>query len=361
MKRLPVEDFGALDDNPAMDPVRSNRRFALAVLLAGGVLLSGACGWVEWPPSDSSPRPVGRPPASATPSPGGDLTFVGASAVIAGRGDSVYALSRRHRVPMRAIIEANGLRPPYRLHVGQRIQLPRPRTYVVASGDTLYGISRQYGVDLFTLARANDLKEPYTIRVDQRLVVPPAVTRVAVAPPAVKTGPPTARATATAKSAPPAVAPRLDRPAPPPTVSGKGFLWPVQGKVLSGFGPKSKGLHNDGINIAATRGSAVRAAESGVVAYAGNELRGFGNLLLVKHAGGWVTAYAHNETLLVKAGDKVSKGQSIARVGSTGNVTKPQLHFELRRGKRAIDPRRHLVASRVSQLRVDNSPISDLY
>ena len=123
-------------------------------------------------------------------------------------------------------------------------------------------------------------------------------------------------------------------------------MWPVRGKVLSGFGPKSKGLHNDGINIAASRGSAVRAAESGVVAYAGNELRGFGNLLLIKHAGGWVTAYAHNETLLVKAGDKVSKGQSIARVGSTGNVTKPQLHFELRRGKRAIDPRRHLVASR---------------
>jgi murein DD-endopeptidase MepM/ murein hydrolase activator NlpD len=355
LKRLPVEDFGALDDNPAMDPVCSNRRFALAVLLAGGVLLPGACGWVEWPPSDSSPRPVGRPPASATLSPVGDLTFVGASAVIAGRGDSVYALSRRHRVPMRAIIEANGLRPPYRLRVGQRIQLPRPRTHVVASGDTLYGISRQYGVDLFTLARVNDLGEPYTILVDQRLAVPSAVTRVAVSPSAVKPEPPTA------KSAPPAAASQPARPAPPPLVPGKGFLWPIHGQVLSGFGPKSKGLHNDGINIAATRGSAVRAAESGVVAYAGNELRGFGNLLLVKHAGGWVTAYAHNETLLVKAGDKVSKGQSIARVGSTGNVTKPQLHFELRRGKRAIDPRRHLVASRVSQLRVDNSPISDLY
>ena len=343
MARRAVEDFRALDDNPAMGFVHSVRRLLVAALLLGGVLLPGACGWVEWPPLDSSPRPVGRPPVSAIPSPGSEPTFVGASVVIVGRGDSVYALSQRHRVSTRTIIEANGLQPPFHLRVGQRILLPRPRTHVVALGDTLYGISRQYGVDLFTLARANDLGEPYTILVDQRLAVPSAVTRVAVSPSAVKSGPPTA------KSAPPAAAPQPARPAPPPLVSGKGFLWPIQGKVLSGFGPKSKGLHNDGINIAATRGSAVRAAESGVVAYAGNELRGFGNLLLVKHGGGWVSAYAHNETLLVKAGEKVSKGQPIAQVGSTGNVTKPQLHFELRRGKRAIDPQLHLIASRVSQ------------
>ena len=325
------------------------RRLLITVLLAGGVQLPGACGWVEWPPSDSTPRPVGRPPAPAARAPASDLAFVGASAVIAGRGDSVYALSRRHRVPMRAIIEANGLRPPYHLSVGQRIRLPRQRTHVVASGDTLYGISRHYGVDVFTLARANDLREPYTIRVGQQLAVPSVVAKSAAAPSA----PPTTKpAPSAAKSAPLTPAPRPSRrsiqPAPPPP-SGKGFLWPVRGKVLSGFGPKSKGLHNDGINIAASRGSAVRAAENGVVAYAGNELRGFGNLLLIKHAGGWVTAYAHNESLLVKAGDKVSKGQPIARVGSTGNVTKPQLHFELRRGKRAIDPRRHLVASRAAR------------
>ena len=346
MKRPPVEDYGALDDNPAMGSIRFVRRLPVAALLAGGVLLPGACGWVEWPPSDSTPRPVGRPPAAATRATGSEDAFVGATAVIAGRGDSVYALSRRHRVPMRAIIEANGLRPPYHLSVGQRIQLPRRPTHVVTSGETLYGISRHYGVDLFTLARANDLGEPYTIRVGQRLAVPSAVTRAAVsrvaAPPALPT--PESAPTAAA----PRPSPRPGQPAPSAAL-GKGFQWPVQGKVLSGFGPKSKGLHNDGINIAASRGSAVRAAEGGVVAYAGNEIRGFGNLLLIKHAGGWVTAYAHNETLLVKAGDKVSRGQPIARVGSTGNVTRPQLHFELRRGRRAIDPRRHLVASRVSR------------
>ena len=114
------------------------------------------------------------------------------------------------------------------------------------------------------------------------------------------------------------------------------------GRVISSFGAKSKGLRNDGINIAAPRGTPVRAAENGVVVYAGNELRGFGNLVLIKHSGGWVSAYAHNEDLAVRRGDKVRKGQRIARVGSSGGVTTPQLHFELRKGKRARDPRKYL-------------------
>ena len=124
----------------------------------------------------------------------------------------------------------------------------------------------------------------------------------------------------------------------PPVVSGKGFIWPVNGKVVSSFGAKAEGLRNDGINIAAPEGSPVHAVENGVVAYAGNELRGFGNLLLIKHANGYVSAYAHNADLLVKRGDKVKKGQSIAKVGSTGNVVSPQLHFELRKGKKALNP-----------------------
>jgi murein DD-endopeptidase MepM/ murein hydrolase activator NlpD len=117
--------------------------------------------------------------------------------------------------------------------------------------------------------------------------------------------------------------------------------------VVSRFGAKAKGLHNDGINIATRRGVLVRAADNGVVAYAGNELRGFGNLLLIKHSGGWVTAYAHNQVLLVKRGQTIKKGQSIARVGSTGTVNKPQLHFELRKGKLAVDPQKYLSKLRI--------------
>ena len=120
------------------------------------------------------------------------------------------------------------------------------------------------------------------------------------------------------------------------------FLWPVRGHVLEAYGSGRDGTHNDGINIAAPRGAAVEAADGGVVAYAGNELRGYGNLILVKHSNGWISAYGHCDQILVKRGDKVARGQTIARVGSTGNVTEPQLHFELRRGNRAVDPREFL-------------------
>jgi murein DD-endopeptidase MepM/ murein hydrolase activator NlpD len=125
--------------------------------------------------------------------------------------------------------------------------------------------------------------------------------------------------------------------APAPRGSGK-FLWPVNGKVVSVFGLKDGGQHNDGINIAAPLGTPVRAAENGVVVYAGNELRGFGNLLLIRHADGWVSAYAHCDALLVKRGDQVKRGQVIARVGQTGAVSSPQLHFELRKSGQAVDP-----------------------
>jgi murein DD-endopeptidase MepM/ murein hydrolase activator NlpD len=139
-------------------------------------------------------------------------------------------------------------------------------------------------------------------------------------------------------SAKPAAAPQPKSiPQPPPRADSR-FLWPVQGKVLSSFGPMEGGLHNDGINIAAPEGAPVKAAENGVVAYVGNELRGFGNLLLIKHADGWVTAYAHTQEILVRHGQQVKRGQIVARVGATGSVSEPQLHFEVRKGSKAKDP-----------------------
>ena len=123
---------------------------------------------------------------------------------------------------------------------------------------------------------------------------------------------------------------------------GGRFAWPVRGRVVAGYGVAAGGSHNDGINIAAPRGTPVAAVDGGTVAYAGNELRGYGNLVLVKHANGWITAYAHLDELLVKQGDRVNRGQVIAKVGATGGVGEPQLHFELRRGKKAVDPREFL-------------------
>jgi murein DD-endopeptidase MepM/ murein hydrolase activator NlpD len=130
--------------------------------------------------------------------------------------------------------------------------------------------------------------------------------------------------------------------AAPEPHTGLGFQWPVRGNILVGYGPGASGTQNDGINIGAPSGAPIHAANDGVVAYAGNELRGFGNLILVKHADGWTTAYAHCETLLVKRGDRVKRGQEIARVGQTGSVGEPQLHFEIRRGSRALDPMSYL-------------------
>jgi murein DD-endopeptidase MepM/ murein hydrolase activator NlpD len=127
-----------------------------------------------------------------------------------------------------------------------------------------------------------------------------------------------------------------------PPRAGRTFSWPVRGRVLAGFGPTPDGLHNDGINIAARAGAPVIAAENGVVVYSGSELKGFGNLLLIRHADGWMTAYAHLDKSLVKKGQKVTKGQAIGTVGSTGGVSQPQLHFEIRRGTQAVDPAKFL-------------------
>jgi murein DD-endopeptidase MepM/ murein hydrolase activator NlpD len=125
----------------------------------------------------------------------------------------------------------------------------------------------------------------------------------------------------------------------PAAGTGKGaFVWPVQGKVIGAFGSSKDGMKNDGINIAAPNGAPVVAAADGTIAYAGNELRGFGNMILIRHDGGYVTAYAHNASLLVKKGDKVKRGQTIARVGQTGAVFGPQLHFEIRKGTQPVDP-----------------------
>ncbi len=322
----------ALGDNPIMR--RFFRFHVCPVLLA---LVLGGCGSVEWPLPGRGPQDINTPTPSSSPSSGAspNAAFIGANAVIAGRGDTVYGLSRRHRVPVRAIIEANRLRPPYHLKAGQRVVLPRGRQHIVKRGETFYGIARRYGANPYALARANGLKPPYDIRAGQALVLSGIEGRAAgktrrrksAGAPAIKRRP--------GKPPPPAV-PR------PPAASGKGFIWPVRGRVISGFGAKAKGLRNDGINIAAARGTPVIAAENGVVAYAGNELRGFGNLLLIKHAGGWVSAYAHNDTVMVKRGQKVDKGQKIATVGSTGSVKSPQLHFEMRRGRTARDPRKYL-------------------
>ncbi len=251
------------------------------------------------------------------------------------RGNTVYSIARLYGVPVRSIIETNGLQPPYLLKVGDRLRLPTRRTHRVTQGDTVYSISRVYQVPMSELMRVNGIQPPYTIVIGQELAVPTGSAHTNAAVPLAVPAAPIAAPRPAARQATPNQVAVL--PSPPPR-TGRLFLWPVKGEVLSGFGAQPGGRHNDGINIGARRGATVIAAESGVVAYAGNELRGFGNLLLIKHADGFMTAYAHNDALLVKRGQKVKKGEAIARVGSSGSVGRPQLHFEIRKGRKAVNP-----------------------
>lgn len=249
-------------------------------------------------------------------------------------GDTVYKISRENNVPLRSLIEANNLQPPYNIRTGQRLRIPTGRFYTVQRGDTVYSISRKYSVDTTTLTQLNRIPSPYTIKVGQRLQLP-SQFRVARRADDVPPQRPSSPSTRPANGS---VAPSTKTPLPAPPIATGNFIWPAQGKIVSRFGPSASGLHNDGINIAVPSGAAVKASQSGVVAYAGNELKGYGNLLLIRHADGWMTAYAHNSKLLVQRGQQVTRGQTIAQAGSTGSVTSPQVHFEIRKGSKAVDP-----------------------
>ena len=134
--------------------------------------------------------------------------------------------------------------------------------------------------------------------------------------------------------------PLVEAPVKPSEATGAlpTFRWPVRGKVITSYGAKTNGKSNDGINLAVPEGTPVKAAEDGVVAYSGNELKGYGNLVLVRHSNGYVTAYAHASELMVKRGDTIKRGQIIAKSGQSGEVGSPQLHFEIRKGSSPVDP-----------------------
>lgn len=277
-------------------------------------------------------------------------------------GETVYTIALRHEVPIRGLIALNGLQAPYVLRSGRVLKLPKRRRHVVRPGDTIYGISRTYEVALSRLVQLNKIEPPYKIIVGHILRLPDSVERQPVVAAKPLSPPQTAQVPATPsprtkkgavqavpkKAAPPKARPKTKPrravaaiPKPPP-LSNRKFLLPVRGKLLSRFGPKGRGLRNDGVNIAAPRGSPVRAAQNGIVVYSGNALLGFGNMVLVRHANGYMTAYAHNESISVKRGDTVRRGQVISTVGSSGNVASPQLHFEIRKGKRAVNPAKYL-------------------
>jgi len=275
------------------------------------------------------------------------------------RGDTLFRIARRHAVRIERIIQLNGLKRPYRLRIGQRLRLRAAQTqHRVRRGDSVARIAKRYRVSRRGLIRLNNLKRPYRLKIGQKLQLPgrgPATKRTAKKhKPSLERARPVIRrrnarspkglevrrkvAGAVLRGSGLGTKRSHGRVGKPPALSGRGFAWPLRGRVVGRFGTYPGGLRNDGVNIAARAGSIVRAAENGVVAYAGSGVEGFGELLLIKHAGSWMTAYAHNERFLVRRGQRVRRGQPIATVGSTGAVIRPQLHFEIRKSKRPIDP-----------------------
>jgi murein DD-endopeptidase MepM/ murein hydrolase activator NlpD len=329
-------------------------------------------------------------------------TGQGGSTVVVQQGDTSASLAQRYGVPQNALLEANNIPSGSALMPGQRVtipvfrssgvpaasgttaapsatlrapasqsqaQAPRGGAHTVEAGETLYSVARRYQVSPGTLAASNGLSLDHRVRVGERLTLPggasasqsaqtsrPATVAAAPKPLAVPAAPSIAAAkpveepakvtkvVAKPETAPAQAQAAVDDAEETGSTSSSdvSFRWPVRGRIISGFGSKPNGSSNEGINFAVPEGTSVKAAEGGVVAYAGNELKGYGNLVLVRHADGYVTAYAHAKELLVKRGDPIKRGQVIARSGQTGNVDAPQLHFEIRKGPSPIDPMPHL-------------------
>ena len=307
--------------------------------------------------------------------------------IIVGTSDTLDILAKRYNVSAAAILQANGYKGPRVLSPGQQLIIPRqtavaaaapalapaaskpvaaaaapPSVHIVNRGDTLISIARRNNVPVAELAKANNLDQSAKLSLGMKLTVPGSksaaaapVAQPVVAAPAQPVAPVAAPATKMAAAGGPPQSARLasattnvveEKPvveaasvkSSEATGALPTFRWPVRGKVITSYGAKTNGKSNDGINLAVPEGTPVKAAEDGVVAYSGNELKGYGNLVLVRHSNGYVTAYAHASELLVKRGDTIKRGQIIAKSGQSGEVGSPQLHFEIRKGSSPVDP-----------------------
>ena len=249
------------------------------------------------------------------------------------QGDTIHSISRKYQIPVRDLIDKNNLVAPYSIKPKSILIIPAPSYHEVKKGETLYAISRLYNMKIDNLIEMNNLQEPYAVKVGQKI----RIAKIDSARPKIIENKNIVKSEKKIIEKKPEVGlieKALDHL--------NHFSWPIHGVIISKFGPKKGGLYNDGINIKAKEGAEVKAAEDGVVAYAGNELKGYGNLIIIKHSGGWITAYAHLKNSFVTRGQKISKGQKIATVGSSGNVTSPQLYFGLRKGRDAVNPQNYL-------------------
>lgn len=290
----------------------------MAVAVAGALVV-GCAGKPSPPPAASTAPQLAKPPAKPAPKPNWQARKVVPDAVSTpqGRvhtvkpGETGIAIAIAYGVKWDRIIALNKLKAPYVLEVGDKLLLPTAKQVAAQTPEER---ARAFSLDIDDIITGGE---------------PAIAGQLVTASPAPKP-----------RSAPDRPPSRSPAPSQAPIGDAPVSRWPVEGRVLSGFGAKPGGRFNDGVNLKASAGAPVRAAGDGVVAYAGDAIPAFGNLILIKHPGGWVTAYGHAEALLVSRGTKVSTGDVIARAGQTGDVGEPQVHFEVRRGRTPVDPAR---------------------
>ncbi len=391
------------DASPTSDYAASDRRYGSAAT-TNGYAANGNGRYDKAPDNSYSNRRYDTAAATTThstnrydPQPQPSLANPGDMIEVL-PGDTLYGLSRRHRVGVAELMQVNNLTNP-NLQPGQKLYLPQGSTanrsqpapvqtasvqqpapvgvpadldakyrgsYTMRPGDSLYGISRTYGVSVGELQQANGITDARSLKAGAVLRVPDnggapgqPMQQVAVNPPPSYQQPSNIPSThqptiingqtnggggngqytqVTTRNTNDAATGAIAPPAQPAARGSDKLRWPANGRIITGFGQRTDGTHNDGINLSVPLGTSVHAAEAGTVAYAGSELKGYGNLILLRHDNGWVTAYAHNDQLNVKRGDKVQRGQVIATAGRTGSVDQPQVHFELRQGSKPVDP-----------------------
>lgn len=317
---------------------------------AGGQPLYGAPSYTAPAPSPAAVAAVPARPAAA-----------GTHVVVA--GETLGSVSRMYGVTPAALGTANGIPAGGTVRTGQTLIIPpggngatqarasqpapavKPAPVVAAAPASGSFSTAPAAPATSSFSASKPATPPAT-----QTAAKPAPATAAPTPAVAQSPAPAAGKAATQAAAP---APKVETAAkvtpvddaddaPRAAGSGPQFRAPVRGRVIASFGPKPGGAHNDGVNFAVPEGTGVRAAEDGTVAYSGNELKGYGNLVLIKHADGYVTAYAHNSELNVKRGDTVRRGQIIAKAGQSGGVNSPQLHFEIRKGSTPVDPSRYV-------------------
>lgn len=273
------------------------------------------------------------------------------------QGDNLLRIALNNNSTLREIATINNIKPPYKVYVGQKIKVPvknnseiknSPNTkttnkeyYKVQKGDNLYSISRDTGISVGNLISYNNLKKPYNIYVGQKLYLKNRKNNTNSV--VQKQAQENKQVTKLEKVEQPKTQPSSTSTNTQSTQQSSAlFAWPARGEIIKKFGKQANGDYSDAIHIKAPLGTPILSANDGEVAYAGNELKGYGNIIIVKHNNGWLSIYGYCDTMKVKVKDKVSKGQTIGTVGQTGDINEPQLYFSIRKGRVVMDPMKYL-------------------